>query len=189
MNKSIVLVLLSLCVTLFTSSCGTQQSIIVKPGFDFSTIKRVAVLNFDDAPSFPNSGAVPAELFTKYLLKTGFSVIERTQIDSILKEHQLFLSGIIDPTQVKEFGKIAGVDAIIVGSISEYVPEQNLYEGDYQRFIAAQVGLTCRMISVETGEVLWVGSDTYDGDNTQTAFEYLISSLVNELMKTLVKNH
>jgi len=123
------------------------------------------------------------------MLKTGYSVIERTRIDSIIQEHQLFLAGVLDPAQVKEFGKVAGVDAIITGSISMLTPERDFYEAGYQRFIAAQVGITCRMISVETGEVLWVGSDTYDGMNTQTAFEYLISSLVDELMKTLKKAH
>jgi hypothetical protein len=188
MNKSKAAILLSLFLALFMTSCGTQ-TIVVKPGYDFSKIKRVAVLNFNDAPYAPNSGQVPSELFTKYLLKTGYDVIERAQIDAIIREHQLFLQGVLDPAQVKEFGKVAGVDAIITGSISMLVAEQNLYEAGYQRYIAAQVGITCRMISVETGEVLWVGSDTYDGMNTQTAFEYLISSLVDELIKTLGKSH
>lgn len=186
MNKFSIAGAVVCVAAVLLSSCSTQ-SIVVKPGYDFSAIKRVAVLNFNDAPYYPNSGMVPSELFTKYMLKTGYNVVERTRIDAIIREHQLFLAGVLDPAQVKEFGRIAGVDAIITGSISMLNPERDFFEAGHQRFVAAQVGLTCRMISVETGEVLWVGSDTYDGMNSQTAFEYLISALVDELMSTLKK--
>jgi curli biogenesis system outer membrane secretion channel CsgG len=177
--------LLFLCF--FISSCAVQ-SIVIKPGYDFTKIKRVAVLDFKDAAYYPNSGSMASELFVKYLLKTGYNVIERAELDSILKEYQLSAQGIIDRSQTKEFGKIAGVDAIITGSIPTAVPERDYYENGNIRYIAAQVGLTCRMISVETGEVLWAGSNTFDAMNMQTAFEYLVSSLVDQLMKDLKKN-
>jgi curli biogenesis system outer membrane secretion channel CsgG len=188
MRKNSAGVFLILFFTIFLSSCGGMDSIIVKQGYDFSKIKRVAVLEFKNAPYTANTaGSMASELFTKYLLQTGYNVIERDEINSILREHQLSVSGALNPEQVKEFGKIAGVDAIITGSITIAVPEREFYENGNPRFISAQAGITCRMISVETGEILWAGSDTYDGMNTQTAFEYLISSLVRQLMRDLTK--
>jgi curli biogenesis system outer membrane secretion channel CsgG len=183
MNKTTLLLSLLLPLTVLLASCGTN-SVVVKPGYDFKNINRVAVLGFKDTP-YSTKGTLVAELFDKYLLQSGYNIVERDELDSILKEHQLSLSGAINPEQIKTFGKISGIDAIITGTITMDVPERDFYENGYPRFIAAQVGVTCRMISVETGEVLWVGSDTYDGANDQTAFEYLIASIVNQLMKDM----
>ena len=182
-KKSISLMFLS-CFVL--SSCAVQ-SVIIKPGYDFSSIKRVAVIDFKDAAYYPNSGSMAAELFVKYLLKTGYNVIERSELDSILREYNLSAQGIIDRSQTKEFGKIAGVDAIITGSIPTAVFEREYYINGNVRYVAAQAGITCRMISVETGEILWAGSNTYDAMNMQTAFEYLISSIVKQFIED-VKN-
>lgn len=165
----------------FLSSCGVD-SVVVKSGYDFNRVRRVTVLPFKDTP-FSTKGSVVSELFAKYLLKSGYNVVEREELDSILKEQQLSLSGALNREQIKEIGKLSGVDAIITGSITLDVPERDFFENGYPRFIAAQVGLTCRMIDVETGEVLWIGSNTYDATNAQTAFEYLISSMVFQLMK------
>jgi curli biogenesis system outer membrane secretion channel CsgG len=166
----------------FLASCAVQSTVI-KPNYDFKQIKRVAVVDFKDASWLPNSGQMPSDLFVKYLLKTGYNVIERDELNAILREHQLSVEGILNREQTKQFGKIAGVDALITGSITQLVPEREFYENGNLRFIAAQAGITCRMISVETGEILWAGSNTYDGMNTQTAFEYLVSSLVNQFIK------
>lgn len=186
MKRSLMMLISAFIVSLFLSSCAVE-SVIVKPGYDFTQIKRVAVIDFNDASYFNRSGALVSDLFVKYLLKTGFNVVERQELEAILREHQLSIQGILNREQVKEFGKISGVDALVTGSISMLIPERDFYEGGNPRFIAAQVGVTCRMISVETGEVLWAASNTYDGINTQTAFEYLISSLIDQLMKDLKK--
>lgn len=175
-------VLSLLLLALFLSSCAVQST-VVKPNYDFKRIKRVAVIEFRDAAYQPNSGSLVSDMFIKYLLRTGYDVIERTELDSILKEHQLSVEGILNRAQTKEFGKISGVDAIITGSISMLVPDRVFYDGATPRFVAAQAGVTCRMIDVETGEILWAGSNTYDGMNTQTAFEYLVSSIIDQFMK------
>lgn len=184
-NRTYIFKALMLCATLCLTSCAVD-SVVLKKGYDFTKIKRVAVLDFKDASYCPSSGAMASELFVKHLLKTGYNVIERNELDALLKERQLSLSGLLDNSeQAKEFRKISGIDAIITGTVQMMVPERNYYENGNMRYIAAQVGITCRMISIETGEVLWAGSDTYDAMNTQTAFEYLISSMVRQLMRDL----
>jgi curli biogenesis system outer membrane secretion channel CsgG len=156
---------------------------VLKPNYDFSKIKRVAVLDFKDAPYQPNSGAMVSQLFIVHLLSAGYNVIERGELDALLRERQLTMQGIIaNPDQAQEFGKISGIDAFVVGSITQCVPPQDIFEGGgMTRYVAAQVGVVCRMVSVDTGEILWAGSDTYDSMNMQTAFDYLIYSLVREL--------
>jgi hypothetical protein len=181
MNRAFIVAILLLSV--FLSSCAVD-SVVLKPNYDFKKIKRVAVLEFRDSAYYPNSGSMAAQLFVKYLLKSGYNVVERDELESLLRERQLTMAGLVESPS-KALGKLSGIDAIITGAIPMVVPERDFYDNGYPRYIAAQVGITCRMISVETGEVLWAGSNTYDAMNTQTAFEYLISSLVTQLNRDL----
>ena len=184
MNRTAISLMLLAAV--FFTSCASQ-SIVLKQGYDFKKIRKVAVVGFKDSAYYPNSGTMVSQLFAKYLLKAGYNIVERDELDTIMREHNLAQTGLMDPDQITIF-KLSGIDAIVTGSIPMVVPEQNFYDAGNPRFIAAQVGVTARMIDVTTGEVLWIGSDTYDGTNTQTAFEYLVSSLVRQLVDDLQQN-
>ena len=183
-TTKISLSLLFLFLITFLTSCGGTTSVVMKQGYDFSKIKRIAVIEFRDSPNYPNSGSIVSQLFAKYLLLAGYNIIERDQLDAILKEHNLQLTNLMDPETMTQF-RLSGIDAIVTGSIPMVVPQQNFYDAGNPRFIAAEVGVTVRMISVQTGEVLWIGSDTYDDTDVQTAFEYLVSSLVKQLSQDL----
>lgn len=174
---------LAAVAALFLSACASQ-SIVVKQGYDFSQIKRIAVLQFKDPSYSPNTGSMVGQLFIKYMLKSGYNVIERDELDALLKERSLTEANLLDASTAKTF-KLSGIDAIVTGTVTRYYPEQEMYENGSVRFTAAQVGITCRMIDVSTGEILWAGSDTYDAMNTQTAFDYLTSSLVRDLAAEL----
>jgi curli biogenesis system outer membrane secretion channel CsgG len=140
MKKINIGIMISFAISMLLSSCAVE-SVVLKPGYDFKQIKRVAVIDFSDAAYSPNSGSLVSDLFVKYMLKTGYNVVERNELAAILREHQLSVQGILNGEQVKEFGKISGVDAIITGSISMLVPERDFYENGNPRFIAAQVGV------------------------------------------------
>ena len=179
MNKYLFLPLFF--IALLLNSCAMQSSII-KSGYDFSKIKRIAVLDFTPATGHPVSGTMASDIFVKYMLKAGYEVIERSQLDEILKEKNISSAGLLDKKNIQ---KLLGIDALIAGSVEAYIPETDIYDGIYPRFIAAQVGIGARMIDVQTGETLWSGSASYDGMNTQIAAEYLISSIVRELQNDI----
>jgi len=69
----------------------------------------------------------------------GFSVIDRTHLKSLLQEHKLAASGIIDPATARQLGKIAGVKALVTGNL---VP------------IGDQVDLTVKVLDVETAKII-----------------------------------
>jgi hypothetical protein len=186
MNKNFIKILFIPLITFFLSSCGTMESVVLKPGYDFTQIKRIAVLDFNDVSYYRNAGPMASQLFVKYFLNTNYNVIERSEIDAILREHNLAISGALNTEQIKQYGKICGVDAFITGTVTLAIPEYTVYEKDgYLRYVPAQVGLTCRMFSVETGEILWAASNTYDALDIQTAFEYLVSSLVENFIRNV----
>ena len=61
------------------------------------------------------------DLLVTYLVKDGsYSVIERKALDKILAEQNFSNSDRADPNSAAKIGKLLGVDAIIVGSITEF---------------------------------------------------------------------
>jgi hypothetical protein len=65
-------------------------------------------------------------------------VVERAQLDKLLGEQKLKQTGAIDPATAKEVGRIAGVDAIITGSVTD---------------LQSMVGINARLIDTATGEI------------------------------------
>ncbi|MEK6590736.1 MAG: FlgO family outer membrane protein [Nitrospinota bacterium] len=83
--------------------------------------KTVAVVDFTDLQgNVTELGRFLAEEFSVALASTGkeFVVVDRTHLKAILKEHKLADTGIIDPATAKKVGQIAGVDALVTGSIT-----------------------------------------------------------------------
>src|SRR5215831_9102776 len=93
--------------------------------------KRVAVFDFDYATVHASSAAIfgkdidigkgVTDLLVTYLVKDGtYSVIERKALDKILAEQNFSQSDRANPASAAKLGKLLGVDAIIVGSITEF---------------------------------------------------------------------
>jgi len=71
-------------------------------------IKRIAV--------FPFGNEIFTDLFTEKLVNNSkWSVIDRSNLEIILKEQQLQMSGLIDETTAVSIGEIAGLDMVILG--------------------------------------------------------------------------
>ncbi len=58
------------------------------------------------------------KLITAFVHSKRFKVIERAQLEKILNEQKLGLSGIVDANTAAEIGKGIGVDAVVLGSIT-----------------------------------------------------------------------
>lgn len=69
----------------------------------------------------------------------SFRVVDRTHIRSLLKEHKLSSSGLIDPDTARELGRIAGVDTLLTGTITPL--------GDSMR-------LSIKVLDSETAQVI-----------------------------------
>lgn len=165
---------------LLLASCASQ-TLVIKQDYDFTRIKRVAVLSFRDQTLTQSTGSMVSQLFMKYLLKAGYNVVERDELDSLLREKKLSDANLLDPATYREL-KLSGIDALVTGTVTKAVAEQDIYNAGSMQFIAAQAAVTVRMIDSQTGEIVWAGADTYDGMNTQTAFDYLASSLVHQMV-------
>src|SRR6266545_634250 len=93
--------------------------------------KRLAVLNFDYATvqsgvatifgSNQDVGKGIADLLVDKLVQDAvYSVIERKALDKILAEQNFSNSDRADPNTAAKIGRVLGVDAIVIGSITQF---------------------------------------------------------------------
>ena len=122
----------------------------------------------------PNLGKAAADLLITKLVQDGYvSVIERNAIDKLLAEQNLTNSDRTDPVTAAKLGRVLGVDAIILGTITHYDYADKTTGGGGPRFggfggystktkhdINAKVQISTRLVSPDTAEVLSVSQGT-----------------------------
>jgi TolB-like protein len=93
--------------------------------YDPSRVARVgsrlsiAVMPFENKGGDPGlSGMVQDKMITSLYSLQRFKIIERSQIEKVLHEQKLGMTGAIDQTKAVKVGKLIGVDAILIGSVS-----------------------------------------------------------------------
>jgi curli biogenesis system outer membrane secretion channel CsgG len=107
------------------------------------------------------------------MVKDGtFSVIERKKLDAILQEQNFSNSDRANPTSAAKIGRVLGVNAIVVGSITQFGLEDKSLNvggivGRLGGFGGGKVGtkegkatvvIDARLVDVNTGEILAVAS-------------------------------
>jgi len=123
---------------------------------------RVAVLEFKnkaDNQWWWHGGAEAAQdVFVTELFKSGkFRVVEREQLEALMREKGLTLSGDVDPSTAVRVGKLLGVNYLLTGSVTEY-GNTSVGGGGFgvsagkKKFVAA---LNARLIDTSTGEISW----------------------------------
>jgi TolB-like protein len=99
---------------------------------------RIAILPFENRGSAESMDLLD-KLITVFVNLDRFKVLERAQLEKVLQEHQLGMSGFLDATTAAEIGKGIGVDAVVTGSIS---------------WNQAEVGVDARFIDTETAAII-----------------------------------
>lgn len=156
--------------------------------------KRVAVLNFDYATVQTTVSAIfgtnvdvgkgISDLLVQQLVTDGkFSLIERNAIDKILNEQNFSNSDRVDSSTAAKIGKILGVDAVVMGSITQFGrDDQNKTYGGgvatlnkfgigglQKREAKAVVGITARLVDTTTGEILAAVTGTGESQRKGTS--------------------
>lgn len=82
--------------------------------------KKVAVMPFQNVSGSGNRriAEIMTDQVTVALANSGtYTVLERTQLAHVIKEINFQWSGMVDPNQAIEFGKMSGTDYTIVGKV------------------------------------------------------------------------
>src|SRR5438445_3498759 len=156
--------------------------------------KRVAILDFDYGTvhkdvyalfgSDVDVGKGITDLLVKHLVKDGsYSVIERKALDKIMAEQNFSNSDRANPNSAAKLGKLLGVDAIIVGSITQFGNENKDTKvggggggfggfgigGFSHKKSKAIVAVDARIVDIDTAEILGVADGKGESTRENTS--------------------
>ncbi len=154
------IVLLSFTFLIFIS-CVTikrqfkkSSEIIISPNFHFEKYKRITIIPFKTNRTERTNFNISDSLSTS-LMKFGYTVVERTQLEAIFRELNIELTGFITQSAMARIGKLLKIDALVMGSL-EYDGGQG-----YWWLVSGNM----RMVDVTTGELMVsIYSNAYDTD-------------------------
>ncbi|HSF44028.1 MAG TPA: CsgG/HfaB family protein [Thermoanaerobaculia bacterium] len=123
---------------------------------------RVAVLEFknkaDNQWWYKGGAEAAQDVFVTELVKSGkFRVVEREQLEALMQEKNLTLSGDVDPKTAMKLGKLLGLNYLLAGAVTEYGNTKvgggggGVFAGK-NKFVAA---MNARLIDCNTGEIVW----------------------------------
>ena len=88
-----------------------------------------------------------------------FDLVERLQVDKVLKEHQLEQSGVTDDATAVKIGQLLNVQFLAYGAVTNFGQKEKVtsvivHEKKAQ---VAECRVTCRLIDVATGRIVFAG--------------------------------
>ncbi|MBN2410458.1 hypothetical protein JXQ31_02125 [candidate division KSB1 bacterium] len=132
--------------------------------------KRVAVFSFEDKSSHQYRwwtgqpvGEGMSDMLVTALVKTDkYQVIEREELNKLLQEQQLGMSGVVTQQTAAQAGKALGVELAIFGSVTEFGYSESskgirLHQKGFGiggKSSTATVGIDIRFVNTTTGEIL-----------------------------------
>ena len=162
------------------SLCGTVMVLLFLVlsafGADPTEKKRVALFDFEFGAVHRwwswdwDIGKGIADMVVTNPVRDGtYSVVERKQLDRILAEQNFQVSDRVNPATAARIGRILGVNAIVIGTITQFGFEtKNIGAGGFgRRFGLGKIGkkkskatvvVDARLVDTQTAEILAVAS-------------------------------
>ena len=172
---------------------------------------RIAVLEFKnkaDNQWWWHGGAEAAQdVFVTELVKSGkFRVVEREQLEALMQEKGLTLSGDVDPKTAVKVGKLLGVNYLLTGAVTEYgTTGTNVDTPWVGNLPSVSVGkktftaaMNARLIDTSTGEIVWADEGRGEekaskvhvggfggGVDDEHMFDKVLKPVIQQLMASL----
>jgi hypothetical protein len=141
MRTVCVCVLLS---ALLVAGCASSKGeSYATAGYDFSRLDKVAIVSVTGQVYGEAAKTAISDDFTMELIKKGYAVILRSEMQALLKEQEFQASGITSDQDAARAGRILNVPAVVLISIPKYGKEK--------------MEMTAKLVEVETGTILWIG--------------------------------
>lgn len=152
--RSTLLVLL-----VVVTGCGSSTLRYINPSANFSYIKKVAVLPFNNLSSDKYAGERIRSTLTVDLMSRGvYEVMEQGEVSKVVRM-VLRSSGFeegnvieVNKENLKVLGEKLGVQAVLLGSVDEYATGSS-----------AVVSVSVRMLDTSSGIILWQANATARG--------------------------
>jgi curli biogenesis system outer membrane secretion channel CsgG len=176
-----------LVLLLVTSTMADQKKRVAILNFDYGTVQNSVTAIFG---TNQDVGKGISDLLVQKLVEDAkFSVIERSALDKVLAEQNFSNSDRADATTAAKIGRVLGVDAIIMGTITQFGRDDKSTTvggagaassaltrgfglgGLKKSQSKAVVAVTARLVDTSTGEIL--SAVTGNGESTRSGTSLL----------------
>ncbi|MBI4351252.1 MAG: hypothetical protein HY550_07425 [Elusimicrobia bacterium] len=125
--------------------------------------RRIGVVEFENKSAYGQGrlGGAASDILVTELVKSGkFIVVERDRMNKIMEEQKLQSQGLIDSQTAVQIGQVMGLEAIVVGSVSQFgvKKEGSDYLITQSKQQVAEVAVDLRLIDVQSGQVILADS-------------------------------
>lgn len=127
---------------------------------------NIAVLDFGNKANtsadltFEDTGAVTDYIVECLLDSDRFEIIERDQLQAMMSEHHLNLSGMVNPATATKIGQYVGVQYLVYGNVvgmstkvTNISYDNDVYGGVGNKQYSVTANVTLRIIDVTTGRI------------------------------------
>lgn len=157
------------------SGCSNVK-IIIKPEFSITKFNKIAIMDFEGNDK--EKGKALAVSFVPMLMEAGFNVIERSQLDHLIKEQKLSMSGVVDNADLLKVFRVAGVKVLMCGNFhlqkkqnttTSMVAGSRYHPREFYSYTNTETvfdSISVRIIDVSTAEILFSASEKEEIDES-----------------------
>ncbi len=170
--------------------CRSGPTVYIHPNADFSMIKRVAILPFDNLTQDRFAADKVQKILTTELLALGaFEIIEPGQVLRALRDQRIEASSAMTAAEIKKVGEGLGAQALIFGTVVDFG------ESRIGTNPSPEVTVQLQLVEIQSGLTLWSVSHTRSGvkilvrlfgvggETTTQATQKLMRQEINTILK------
>ncbi|MFZ3138937.1 MAG: CsgG/HfaB family protein [Thermodesulfovibrionales bacterium] len=153
--------LYAICFLLFfIQGCGPTH--FVRPKTDVESVKKVAILPFENFTQDDYAGEKIRRIAITELLSRDVDVIEPGEVTRLFREMKIKSLGSVKVSEIQEIGKALNVEAVILGSVEAFGTGRGISVS------YPEVTINLRMIEVNSGNIVWSVRHTTGGPDFWT---------------------
>ncbi|MFH1147940.1 MAG: hypothetical protein V1736_09575 [Pseudomonadota bacterium] len=130
----------------------------VRPDFDFSFVKKVVILPFDNLTKEKSAGEHLRRVVINELLASGLTdVVVSGDAGAAVKAAGAESTTTLLPDQINKIGKMFNAQAVLTGSVERYEEPKG------GSFAAPEVACSLIMYDTDSGSIIWAVSSSMGG--------------------------
>jgi tetratricopeptide (TPR) repeat protein len=178
MKVSKVLLIIVIIFSLFLVSCAKKAIVpITRPAeINLVGIKRIAMGDITG-----NAGTALSDILTQKLFESGrYEVLDRQNINALMREHNLNLSGAVDEATAVKIGGLLGTSAMIFGSSNgQYSQKTEIGQRyscgskrepsvcqEYKKIGQGRISTTLKVVDLKTGKIVAIKNFSEQGSDS-----------------------
>ena len=156
-------IIISLMVLFLLFACGPGLRYYINPAADLSYIKRVAIFplhNFTRADLAHEK--IRDILETELLQLEVFEVVDRGEVDAVLRELRIKSPSEVSPSILKKISQKLNVQAVLTGAVDEYETQRS------GNISLSFVAVSLKLIDAKSAKVIWQITSSEKGGGVLT---------------------